>query len=276
MNLNGLSLSTLLDNILSFLPRLALALAIYIATRLLSRGASRFIRRRLAERKLEDEAIILLDMLARWGILAAGIVLALEQLVPGRLSTLLAGVGVAGVTIGFALQDVAKNFIAGILLLLTRPFEIGDAIEVKSYSGKVIAINLRSTEIREFDGRFVIIPNADIFISPIVNFSRAHHRRVIMNLGVARDSDLSKAAQVALEAIRDVPGLIADPAPQLAFESIGDSAITGKLIFWVDTEAAGLLDAKHAAVEAILSAFAREGIEMPYPTQHILLSQNPA
>lgn len=276
MDLNNLSLSTLLDTILAFLPRLALAVAIYIVARLLSRGASRFIRRSLAERKLEDEAIVLLDMLARWGILAVGIMLALEQLAPGRLSTLLAGIGVAGITIGFALQDVAKNFVAGILLLLTRPFEIGDSIEVKGYSGKVLAINLRSTELREFDGRFVIIPNTDIFVSPIVNFSRAQHRRVILDLGVAPNTDLSKAARIALEAIREVPGLMDDPAPQVAFEAFGDSAITGKLIFWVDTESAGLLDAQHAAVEAIQGAFAREGIEIPYPTQHILLSQSSA
>lgn len=269
----NLSLDAILAAVIAFLPRLGMALLILIAARLVSRGTTHAIRRSLEHREHDEEVIVLLEMLSRWGIMALGIVLALEQIAPGRFGSLIAGLGIAGFTIGFALQDVAKNFVAGILLLIQQPFEIGDAIQVGDFSGSVLAINLRSTELREFDGRYVIIPNADIFTSSIVNFSRGQQRRVMMDLAVAPDSDLSRAGGVALEAIRDVPGLMGDPAPQLAFQSFGESAILGKLIFWVDTQRAGLLDAQHAAVESIQKAYAREGIEMPFPTQHILLSK---
>jgi small-conductance mechanosensitive channel len=171
MTFPALDLQALLDAIVAFLPRLGLALLVYLIARVISSWATRLLRRRLTGQKADEELIILLEMFTRWGIQGLGIVLALEQLAPGRLSALLAGLGIAGVTIGFALQDVAKNFIAGILLLLTQPFEIGDTIEVQGYAGKVLAINLRSTEMRESDGRFVIIPNSDIFISPIINFT---------------------------------------------------------------------------------------------------------
>jgi small conductance mechanosensitive channel len=184
MDLTALDFQAMLDAIVAFLPRLGLALLVYLIAHWISTWATRLLRRRLAKQSADEELIILLQMLTRWGIRALGIVLALEQLAPGRLSTLLAGLGIAGITIGFALQDVAKNFIAGILLLLTQPFEIGDTINVNSFTGKVLAINLRSTELREVDGRYVIIPNTDIFVSPIVNFTRAPTRRIQLPLGI--------------------------------------------------------------------------------------------
>ncbi|TFH35005.1 MAG: mechanosensitive ion channel, partial [Anaerolineales bacterium] len=169
MTLTGIDFQAILSAIVAFLPRLGFALLVYLIGRWISSWATRILRRRLSKQKADEELIILLEMFTRWGIQALGIVLALEQLAPGRLSTLLAGLGIAGVTIGFALQDVAKNFIAGVLLLLSRPFEIGDTIQVSGYTGKVLVINLRSTEMREVDGRFVIIPNTEVFAKPIVN-----------------------------------------------------------------------------------------------------------
>jgi small conductance mechanosensitive channel len=277
MNFSDIDFQAMLDAIVAFLPRLGLALLVYLIAHWISHWATRLLRRRLTSRKADEELIILLQMLTRWGIRALGIVLALEQLAPGRLSTLLAGLGIAGVTIGFALQDVAKNFIAGILLLLTQPFEIGDAIEVGGFTGKVLAINLRSTELREVDGRYVIIPNADVFVSPIVNFTRAPRRRIRLPLGITIDTDLEHATQAALDAVGKITGVLDDPAPQLVLESFSDSIIQSSLYFWIDTAAVDFLQAQSLGAQAINLAFKDSGVVMPYPTVEVtMLSERPS
>ncbi len=273
MDLSQYDLQSILDSIVAFLPRLGLALLVYLIAHLISRWATRLVRRRLATQKTDEELIILLQLLTRWGIRALGIVLALEQLAPGRLSTLLAGLGIAGVTIGFALQDVAKNFIAGILLLLTRPFEIDDTIEVTGYTGKVLAINLRSTEMREVDGRYVIIPNADVFVSPIVNFTRAPRRRIKMTLGITIDTDLELATRTALEAIGHIHGIIDDPQPQLVLESFSDSVIQSSLYYWIDTAQVDYQEAQSSGAQAVNQAFRDAGITMPYPTVEVTMAE---
>lgn len=273
MNLSELSLDGLWNSVLAFLPKLGLAILIYLAARIVSSWAVRILRKGMQRRGHDLEVIVLLEMLTRWSIIGLGIVLALEQIAPGKTTSLVAGLGIAGFTIGFALQDVAKNFVAGILLLLQQPFEIGDAVEVAGYSGTVMDITLRATEMRTWDGRFVIIPNGDVFVKPIINFSKGKHRRVNISVGVAYESDLDKVTRVVLEAINDVPGLLQDPAPAVIFSTFGDSAIEFSAYYWIDTDVAGLGSAQDAGVKAIKNAFEREGIEIPYPIRTVLTSE---
>ncbi len=274
MNLSQITLENIVTGLLEFLPRLGFALLIYLIARLLSTSLARLMRRSLEMRKHDPELIVLLEMLTRWGIFALGIVLALEQLAPGRFSSLIAGLGIAGFTIGFALQDVAKNFVAGILLLIQQPFEIGDSIEVAGFGGSVLDISLRATEMRTWDGRRVFIPNGDIFVSPIVNFSRAMRRRVEISVGVAPVSDLDHVARVTLNTIATkVNGVLADPAPQVVFSQFGDSTIDLKVLYWIDTGEAGVLQAQDEGVRAIKEVYEDQGILMPYPTQTILMAE---
>ena len=271
MTLTGFDFQAMLEAIVAFLPRLGLALLVYLIARGISSWITRILRRRLTKQKADEELIILLEMFTRWGIQGLGIVLALEQLAPGRLSTLLAGLGIAGITIGFALQDVAKNFIAGILLLLTQPFEIGDTIGVQGYTGKVLAINLRSTEMRESDGRFVIIPNSDIFISPIVNYTRAPRRRIRLPLEISIDTDLDLATRTIFDAVEEILGVLNDPAPQLILESFNDSVIQSTLLYWIDTAQVDYSEAQTAGARAITYAFKEAGIVMPYSTVEVTM-----
>jgi small-conductance mechanosensitive channel len=217
----------------------------------------------------DPELIVLLALLTRWGILILGIIIAAEVTAEGTLGSLIAGLGIAGFTIGFALQDVAKNFVAGILLLLQQPFELGDSIEVAGYGGQVRAISLRTTELRTWDGRFVLIPNADIFTSPIVNFTRANPRRIELVIGVAADSDLDKVTRITLAAIGEISGVLEDPAPSVVFSNFGDSTIDFKVYYWADMDATDFNEATDAGVKILKSAFEREAIELPYPTMTI-------
>ncbi len=277
MDLSQLTLDNIVTGLLNFVPRLGSAILVYLIARLISSSAARLIRRSMEAQKRDVELILLLEMLTRWGILALGIVLALEQLAPGRFSSLIAGLGIAGFTIGFALQDVAKNFVAGILLLIQQPFEIGDAIEVSDFGGTVLDISLRATELRTWDGRRVFIPNGDIFVSPIVNFSRAMRRRIEISIGVAPDSDLDHVARVTLDTIaKKVGGVLTDPAPQVIFSQFGESTIDLKVLYWIDTGEAGVFQAQDEGVRSIKEAFEDRGIGMPYPTRTILMAEGVA
>lgn len=264
MNLSELSFDGLWNSVLAFLPKLGLAILIYLAARIVSSWAVRILRKGMQRRGHDLEVIVLLEMLTRWGIIGMGIVLALEQIAPGKTNSLVAGLGIAGFTVGFALQDVAKNFVAGILLLLQQPFEIGDSIEVAGYGGTVLNITLRATDLLTWDGRHVLIPNGDVFVNPIINFSKATRRRVDINIGVAYDSDLDRVTRVALEALKEVPGLLQEPAPSVVFSTFGDSAIEFSAYYWIDTDVAGLGTAQDAGVKAIKTNFEREGIEIPF------------
>jgi small-conductance mechanosensitive channel len=144
---------------------------------------------------------------------------------------------------------------------------LGDTIQVGEFTGKISAINLRATEMYTVDGRLALIPNADIFTSPIINLSRPNTRRVELTAGVGYPSDLAQVREVALEAIRSIDGLLQEPAPALYFSQFGDSAINLTLYYWIDTGLNDVLKAKDQGLVAVKTAFDQARIEIPYPIQ---------
>ncbi len=265
-----LSWDTILENAINFLPRLGAALLILLAAQLLSKWLTRLLRKRMEAGQRDPELIVLLEMITRLGVLALGIALALEQIAPGRFTSLIAGLGVGGIAIGFGLQDIIKNFISGILILLQQPFEIGDSIEVSDFGGTVLNISVRSTELKTWDGRIVIIPNGAVYASSVVNYSKSVHRRVSLTVGVGNDSDLDKVARITHQVIAGLPGVLKDPPPSVTFRNFGDSSIDFTLLFWTDTMEVGINNAQDAAIKALKETFDREGIDLPYPTLAIL------
>lgn len=258
-----------------FLIRLGTGVLILLAAILISAWLARWAARAARQSKADDSASETLRRLTRWGILIIGAVFAVEQVVP-NVTSLLAGLGIAGFTLGFALQDVAKNFVAGVLLLIQKPFEIGDTIQVSGFTGTVVDINLRTTDLREVDGRYVIIPNGDVFVSPIVNLSRAPIRRISIAIGVSYDADPDQVEGIALEAIRPLRGMVEDPAPEVVFEGLGDSAVQATVRFWADMGEISYSEAQTSGLKAVKAAVEGAGIDMPYPTQSILLEDKRA
>jgi len=269
MEWSGLSLQELMDAAKAFLPKILIALLIFLAARLISGWVTKSLRRTMKRRDMDREMIVLLEMLTRWGILSLGVVLAIEQIAPGKISALLAGLGIAGFTIGFALQDVAKNFIAGILLLLQQPFDIGDGIAVGDQSGTVLSINLRATELRSWDGLYVVIPNADVYMSPIINYSRAPSRRIGFELHVALGTDMELVTTTVLAALNDLPGLLEQPAPQVAFSAFGGSSLNFQVYYWIDTGVVGYMGSQDAGGKLINAALKEAGIKPGIPSMEV-------
>ena len=262
----------LIVDFLTLLPSVIAALVVFAVGLYLASIIRRLVRRSLERRTKNAQPITLLSQLAYWlvVILVAAISL---QMVGFNLTAFLAGLGIAGITIGFALQDVSKNFIAGLLMMIQQPFEIGETIEVGGYIGKVKAIDLRATQIRTADGRLVLIPNGDVIITPITNFSQAESRRVEISTGVAYDSNPETVRQTALDAISGVPGIQSEPASEVLFQNFGSSTLDLTIYFWINTSQTNVAAAKDAGLKAIKGAFDEKQIDMPYPTQTVYLVQ---
>ena len=170
---------------------------------------------------------------------------------------------------GFALQDVSKNFIAGLLLLLQQPFKLGDTIQVSGFSGTIIDINLRDTEIRTMDGLRVRIPNGEIFTQPVLNFTGVRQRRLYIKVGVAYDTDLEVARQAALDTIKAIPGVLNDPEVGVHFESFGDFAIQMNIFYWYDESQTSYPVALDAGIRGIKAAFKAADIVIPFPVHEL-------
>ncbi|NIN69945.1 MAG: mechanosensitive ion channel [Anaerolineae bacterium] len=253
-----------------FVPRLAAALVVFVLSLILARLAGRAIVH--AARNVDEEVRKLLSRLTSAGIIIVGTIVALDQ-VNFDVTAFVAGLGIVGFTLGFAFQDIAKNFMAGILLLVQQPLEIGDAIEVAGYQGTVTDVDIRATTIRAWDGQQVVIPNADVYTSAIINYSRYSDRRIILGVGVGYQEDLSRAEEVFLAAIQGLEEVLEDPAPAVYWKNLGSSAVDMEAYFWIDQTESSLAEITSKAVLALKEAAEREGINLPYPIQTVRVHQ---
>lgn len=266
----GGTLQELIQDVLRFIPNLIAALVTFAASLLLSGLAARWVRRAAKVKIRDPETLRLLSRLTRWSVLILGTVVALGQ-VNFDVTGFVAGLGVAGVTIGFALQDIARNFVAGIILLIRQPFDIGDAVEVGGHAGSVLDITTRDTVLRTWDGEMVVLPNIDVFTSAITNYSKLPHRRRTVCIGLGYEEDVGQATRVFLDAIRSVEGVLEDPAPSLLAEELGDSTLTLAARFWVNQETHGLFDVHSEVVRTIKEVAESAKIGLPYPIQTVRL-----
>ncbi|HEY4760565.1 MAG TPA: mechanosensitive ion channel domain-containing protein [Thermoguttaceae bacterium] len=234
----------------------------------IARLISRLMVRGLRYREVDAELILLISRIAQWAIIV-GVILFSAQQVGVDVTAILTGLGILGFTLGFALQDVSKNFIAGLLLLLQQPFKLGDTIQVSGFSGTIIDINLRDTEIRTMDGLRVRIPNGEIFTQPVLNFTGVRQRRLYIKVGVAYDTDLEVARQAALDTIKAIPGVLNDPEVVVHFESFGDFAIQMNIFYWYDESQTSYPVALDAGIRGIKAAFKAAGIVIPFPVHEL-------
>jgi len=189
----------------------------------------------------------------------------------------IAGAGVAGVAIGFAAKDTLSNLIAGVLLIVDRPFEIGDRIEIWSAPkgsatwGDVIDIGLRATKIRTTDNIVIVIPNNDIMTRDIVNYTLINAKiRVRINVGVAYDTDIRKASDALINLAKTVAWVSVTPLPKVVVRNFGDSSVNLQLRVWID-DARQRMNTISAITDKIKTAFDDEGIEIPFPKRDITI-----
>ncbi|MDX1689990.1 MAG: mechanosensitive ion channel family protein [Acidimicrobiia bacterium] len=192
------------------------------------------------------------------------------------IGPLLGALGVGGLALAFALQDIIENFIAGIMLQTRRPFRIGDQVVAGGYTGTVEDINLRTTILKTFDGRRVLVPSADVLKSGIENNTAFPERRTTLMVGVGYGTDLAEARDRMLGAMADCETVLDDPAPQAFVESFGGSSIDFAVRFWHPSRTANQWNARHEVALAVKQALDEAGIEIPFPIRTIDLAPDTA
>jgi small-conductance mechanosensitive channel len=237
----------------------------------------RFAEKRLVNKddtKLDDIVFDLLKRFSGAAIYALAIILALDTL-GVNVMPFIAGAGIAGVAIGFAAKDTLSNIIAGILLIVDRPFEVGDRIEVWNTPagtatwGDVIDIGLRATKIQTTDNIVIIIPNNEIMLRDIVNYTIITSRiRVRINIGIAYDANMKRAKEAILEVARSADWISVDPPPKVVVRNFGESSVDLQLRVWIE-DARKRMETISYITDGVKEAFDRKEIEIPYPKRDI-------
>jgi len=250
-------------------PNLLVAILVLIGFWLAAKLVKNVLQRVLRRVSHSEQVNRLLAHAVFLGLLAAGLFVALGILgLQKTVASLLAGAGIIGLALGFAFQDIAANFMAGIYLSVQRPFRPGHIIETKDYFGVVKRIHLRWTEVRTQQGQVVLIPNKQVFENPIMNYSKTGERRVDLRLGVSYGDDLEKARQVAIEACEGVSTKLPDRPVEFFYEEFGESSIDFVVRFWIAfARQPDFLAAQSEAIERIKRSFDENGITIPFPVR---------
>lgn len=270
-NLAG-SIQSWWDNLAALLPSIVTGLLIFIFALYLSRWAVRGVLRVLKRRETDAELTLLIQRLTRWLVIGLGFVLALQQ-AGIDVTAILTGLGIVGFTVGFALKDISANFMAGVLLLFQQPFELGDTIEVQGYTGTILDINLRATEMLTLDGLRVMIPNNDIFTSTITNYTRTSQRRITLQVGIGYDNDLSAVEHLTVSALKGIEGILPEPTPTVLFTQFGDFAVNMTVYYWYDTTLVGYGEITNLGVTQVKTALEQAEISTPFPIQTVRLEE---
>jgi len=255
-----------IEDLVVNLPNIAAAIVVVLLFGLVARLASRLVRKALGRTRAPAQVVALAAAVTSLLVMIAGVFAALGVVgLEKTVTSLLAGAGIIGLAISFAFQDIATNFIAGVYLAVKRPLSVGDVVETNGYFGTVVAINLRTLDLRVPQGMIVRIPNKMVFENAFTEYSTGE-QRVDVNCGVSYGDDLARAREIAVAAIEAVPQRQPDRAVEFFWTGIGASSIDFVIRFWIPYRVqTDMLAAQSEAVERLKNAFDGAGITMPFP-----------
>lgn len=251
---------------LRMLPTLVLALVVLIIFIIVAQ-VSRSSVEALARKVVDDSSLQnLAGTFVTVVITVIGVFAAATIIFPGlRAGDLVAVLGLSSVAIGFAFKDIFQNFLAGILLLLQRPFIVGDQIEVSGYCGTIEHIDVRSTSIRSYNGQLIVLPNAEIFSSPVTVNTAEDTRRSVFETGIGYDEDIDDAREVIEDAVADCESVLQSPPPNVVVCGHGDSSVDFRIMYWTESEKSAETRARDEVATAVKYALDEAEIEIPYP-----------
>ncbi|MDX1520888.1 MAG: mechanosensitive ion channel [Anaerolineae bacterium] len=263
-------INEMINSLIAALPNLVIAALVMVLFYL---GANwiKSLSQSLANRyDIAPNASLLVGRLARWLTLFFGVLVALSIIIPsfepGQLIELL---GIGGIAIGFAFRDIAQNFLAGILILLTRPFKLGDQIIVGDYEGTIEEIQTRATTIKTYDGRRVVIPNADLFTDSVIVNTAFDIRRSQYDVGVGYDADIETARKVMLDVLNNTEGVLSDPAPDVILVALDSSSVNLRARWWTDSQRSSVVKTQNKVITRIKYKLDENGIDIPFPIRTV-------
>ena len=264
------SLKDILGSAVKVIPALITAIIIVLLTRYAAQFAVK-VADTVGNKALESKSLqSLLRKTANTTTWILGVVLACVVAFPGlRLGDIIATLGLGSVAVGFAFQDIFKNFLSGILILIQRPFRIDDQIVIGDYEGTVEQIDIRVTKIRTYTGERILMPNSEVFTSAIRVRTAFSKRRTDLAVGVDYNTSLPEAKQILQRTIERVQGVLNKPVPEIDLVGFGDSSIDFIVRYWTKPRQPDVRTAQTEAIMAIKEALDAADIGIPYPIRTV-------
>lgn len=252
------------------LPNIVVALVLFALFIALAWGIKRSFRA-WARRRHRDDLGDVLGASLQWAVLAAGLMIALTVVIPSlNPRDLVAGLGIGSVAIGFAFKDILQNWLAGLLLLFNRPFKVGDQIVVNSFEGTVQRIETRATVIKTYDGRNVVVPNADVYSTAVTVNTANESLCAYVEIGIGYGDSVDEARRVILAAMKGAKGVEASPAPEVLLWELGASAVVLRARWWTGSLRKDWVQSRASVLEAVKKALDAAGIDIAYDTKVLL------
>ncbi len=264
------SINIIIAKSINGIPGILAAIIIIILTRFAAEFISQ-LAEKLGTKTLKSHSLqILLAKITYVLVWVFGVLFAAVLAFPGlRLGDIVATLGLSSVAIGFAFQDIFKNFLAGILLLIQEPFRINDQIIVGEYEGTVESISIRTTQIRTYRGERVLLPNSTVFTSAGQVRTAFNHRRTDLGIGVDYNTPLPKAKAILLRTVYGIDDILETPEPEVDLVNFGDSSIDLIVRYWTEPSQAVVRRVQSEAMMAIKVAFDAADINIPYPIRTV-------
>ena len=270
------TLSSYYNSIIEQLPDIAEGILIIILGILIGSWLGRFTRKRLSAKTEDPLMSRFLGQAIKYTLIIVAIMLALNAAGLGSVAAgILTAAGASAVVLGFAFKDIGENFIAGIILAFSRPFNVNDTVEIGDNFGKVKALEFRYTKLKTFDGKDVYIPNSDVLTTPVTNYTEDGFFRWDFVIGIAYEDNIEGAKKTVLEALRKEPNVIEDDEHEnfVIEDELATSTVNLKVFFWVDTKDLRrmALITKGAVVRQVKEALEDAGYYMPADIHEIKL-----
>ncbi|WP_224484064.1 mechanosensitive ion channel family protein [Robertkochia aurantiaca] len=257
-------METAIDAVIFYGPKILLALAIWIIGSWVVKRLVKTLDKVLSKKDYDPSLSKFLLNLLKWGLTVLLILVVLGTL--GVETTSFAAlIAAAGLGVGLALQGSLANVAGGALIMIFKPFEVGDLIEAQGELGTVEEVQIFNTILVSPENKTIVIPNGPLSNGNIINYTKKGTLRIDLVIGVAYASDLKRTREVMLEAVQNQPGTLKEPAPTVAVSELADSSVNFVVRPW--TEAKDYWGVRFACIEAIKEALDKAGIEIPYPHQ---------
>jgi small conductance mechanosensitive channel len=264
-------LEQLIDFSFAKAPQLILAIiTLFIGVKIIN-WALKLVRKSMDKANLDHSLKPFLEALTKW-VLRILLLISVASMVGIETTSFVAMIGTAGLAVGLALQGALGNFAGGVLILILKPFKIGDFVELQGYLGTVKEINIFTTTLTTPQNRKVIIPNGPISNGSLTNYSSMDKARVDLVIGVSYDADIKKTKELLMNILKNDPRVLEEPAPLVVVSELADSSVNFNVRPWVKTEDYWAVN--FAVLENAKIELDKAGIEIPFPQRDVHIKQS--
>lgn len=257
--------------VLGYIVHFCFAIIIFVVGRIIAKFISRQLKRILINRQVDPTVVKFVSALSYYAIIIMTLVAVLGQL-GVQTASIVAVIGAAGLAVGLALQGSLSNFAAGVILIIFRPFKVGETVVINNQRGVIDSIQIFSTSIVTPTNEMVVIPNGQVVSANIINYSRLPERRLDLVINVGYNSDIQKVYQVLNQAVNQTSNILTTKKPTIRLDVLDASSMNFNVLVWTLNENYGALKAE--LLENIKNALTENNINIPYPTMDVNVTTN--